>query len=226
MDECVEWISEEFGVDVGPWTIYRVLERAKYTHKVASKHSKFRNNELRDHWFAKTRTFRADQIVAIDESAANERTSERRRGWAPVNTECVASYNTVRTPRWSVLPAMTVDGYLDWEVIPGGYTKELFEAFIINKVLPKCQPWPAPRSILIMDNASQHDIPRLRAICGTVGVKVEQLPLYLPDYNPIEQSFHILKMWIRRNWQLMSLFSDLGEFLEHGIRSCMYRKDC
>ena len=35
---------------------------------------------------------------------------------------------------------MTVDSYLDWEIIHIGYTRKLFESFIINKVMPKCQP--------------------------------------------------------------------------------------
>ncbi|KIM72033.1 hypothetical protein PILCRDRAFT_82242, partial [Piloderma croceum F 1598] len=31
------------------------------------------------------------------------------------------------------------------------------------------------------------------------------LPLYLPDYNPIEQAFSSIKSFLRRNWQDKSL---------------------
>ena len=193
MDECTEWVYDQFGVDVGPWTIYRLLQRERYTYKVSAKFNRDRNSELRQHFYNRQRTLRADQVVAIDESAANERTAERRRGWALSGRECVGPYHTQRTPRWSVLPAMDVNGYFAWEILDGGYTQELFESFIVNQVLPQCNPWPGPRSVLVMDNASIHNIPRITAICEAQGVIVLQLPPYSPDYNPIKQSFQVLK---------------------------------
>lgn len=88
---------------------------------------------------------------------------------------------------------MDVNGYFAWEIISGGYTKELFEAFLIEQVLPYCNPFLGPRSIIVMDNASQHDIPRLRAICSGYSVYLEQLPLYSLDFNLIKLSFRVIK---------------------------------
>lgn len=189
-------MSNTFGLDVGERTVARILHRGLLSHKVVTKYSNHRNTLLRDHFYARSRTFRIDQIVAIDESAANERSAERKRGWAPLNVPCEALYRFDRTPRWSILPAIDANRYFAWEIISGGYTKELFEAFVIEQVLPYCNPFPGLRSIVLMDNASQHDIPRLRAICSSYGVYLEQLPLYSPDLNPIEQSFRVLKAWI------------------------------
>jgi hypothetical protein len=121
---------------------------------------------------------------------------------------------------------MDANGYFAWEIVSGGYTKELFEAFVIEQVLPYCNPFPGPRSIVLMDNASQHDIPRLRAICSSYGVHLEQLPPYSPDLNPIEQSFRVLKAWIRRYWWMMEEFRDLGHFLNYGVQACMVGTDC
>ena len=55
-----------------------------------------------------------------------------------------------------MLPALCVDGYIACNVYRGGVTKELFESFILDDVLPKCGRYPGPKSIIVMDNAKIH----------------------------------------------------------------------
>jgi len=43
-----------------------------------------KNPELRKAWLRKLSQWVADQLVFIDESAANERTSGRKTGWAHI----------------------------------------------------------------------------------------------------------------------------------------------
>lgn len=59
---------------------------------------------------------------------------------------------------WSLCPAYTIDGYITWEIVHGSFSAELFEDFIENKVLPLCNPYPLPQSVIIMDNAPIHQI--------------------------------------------------------------------
>ena len=59
--------------------------------------------------------------------------------------------------------------------------------------------------------------PRLKELCDAYGVMLEFLPLYSPDFNPIEATFHDLKAWIRRNNQLASDYGDFGGFLEYAV---------
>ena len=51
-----------------------------------------------------------------------------------------------------VLLAYTVDGFITWKILQGSFTMELFEKFIEFKVLPRCNPYPAEHSVIIMDN--------------------------------------------------------------------------
>ena len=37
-------------------------------------------------------------------------------------------------------------------------------------------------------------------ICTHRGMRIEFLPPYSPDYNPIEEMFSAMKAWIRRNY--------------------------
>jgi hypothetical protein len=115
-----------------------------------------RNQNARDDWIQRLADWRADQLVFVDESAANERTLDRKYGWAPINTQSIEIRPAKRTERWSMLPAYTINGYIAWQVVQASYTTASFNEFIANHVLPLCSPYPGVRSILVMDNAQIH----------------------------------------------------------------------
>lgn len=221
-----DFLLDEFGVLPSETTIYRTLERLKWTRKVASKHAKERSEALREVFWLISREWDPSQVVAIDESAANERTADRKRGWGPINETVIAPYVGARTRRVTVIPAMDVNGYFAYEVLEGGLTKDYFEWFMEHRVIPLCNPYPHPRSIILMDNASSHRSLRVQALCDQKGIRLVQLPPYSPDFNPIEQSFRVLKSWVRRHYYLMESFSSLATFLEYGIVQSCTNRDC
>ena len=100
--------------------------------------------------------YTAEQLVFVDESAANEQTSHRKYVWAPVGVAPHEYRRFERSRRWSVLPAYTVDGFITWEIEHGSFSQELFEDFIEKKLLPMCNPFPGVRSVIVMDNAPIH----------------------------------------------------------------------
>jgi hypothetical protein len=112
--------------------------------------------ELRIQWMSKLSEWTAEQLLFIDESAANERTADRKYGWAPVGVTPREARPFGRSERWSLCPAYTIDGFITWEIVHGSFSGELFEDFIKNKVLPLCNPYPLPRSVIVMDNAPIH----------------------------------------------------------------------
>lgn len=57
----------------------------------------------------------------------------------------------------------------------------------------------------------------LRAMVEAKGVRIERLPPYSPDLNPIEQSFAELKAWYKRNQQLASDCGSFEEYLKLGL---------
>jgi transposase len=54
--------------------------------------------------------------------------------------------------------------------------------------------------VLVMDNASFHHSERVAQLCSDAGVKLVYLPPYLPDLNPIEEFFAVLKAFVRKQW--------------------------
>jgi transposase len=75
-------------------------------------------------------------------------------------------------------------------------------------------PYPGPRSILVLDNARIHHAQEIEdlihnygRLCSylcqwlltvSAGCRVEFLPPYSPDFNPIEQAFSVIKSHLRR----------------------------
>jgi len=54
-------------------------------------------------------------------------------------------------------------------------------------------PFPRLRSVLVLDNVNSYISKNLAIICEKAGVYLEYLPLYSPNYNPIEEFFFTLK---------------------------------
>src|SRR2546423_15291925 len=114
------------------------------------------NPKLRAQWMSKLSGWTADQLIFIDELAANERTADQKYGWAPVGFTPREAHAFGCSKCWSLCPAYTINGYVTWEIVHGSFTAVLFKDFIKNKVLPLCNPFPLSQSVIIMDNAPIH----------------------------------------------------------------------
>ncbi|TFK70776.1 hypothetical protein BDN72DRAFT_765962, partial [Pluteus cervinus] len=65
--------------------------------------------------------------------------------------------------RYSILPAMSLDGILHFQAMEGAVTGDDFLDFI-TQLLERMQLWPLPNSVLVMDNASIHKVPGIREL--------------------------------------------------------------
>jgi transposase len=207
---------DELEVSIG--CIRYLLDRERWTRKATQDRALERSAPLRQAWQGIQKTWDEDQLVFLDESGANERTGDRKYGWSPIGVTCAQSRPVKRSERWSILPALSVDGYLDHIIYQGSITANLFVEFVEERVLPHCTPYPGPCSVLILDNASIHKDLRLHQLCNDAGVVLKFLPPYSLDYNPIEATFKDLKAWIKRNYLLAEDFENFGDFLDFAVR--------
>ena len=51
---------------------------------------------------------------------------------------------------------MTVNGYIACQVYSGSVNGDIFNSFVENQLLPLCNEYPGPNSVIVMDNASIH----------------------------------------------------------------------
>ncbi|KAH8106554.1 hypothetical protein DFH11DRAFT_1466612, partial [Phellopilus nigrolimitatus] len=63
--------------------------------------------------------------------------------------------------RYSLVAAISVDGYVIQKVVEDSVDGDMFMEFIIDD-LPRMNPWPAEQSVLIMDNCAIHKADELR----------------------------------------------------------------
>ncbi|KAJ3963904.1 hypothetical protein EV361DRAFT_775674, partial [Lentinula raphanica] len=59
-----------------------------------------------------------------------------------------------------LLPALSIGGILYAKVVEGSFTAQKFFDFI-EALLTCMQPFPAPKSVIVMDNACIHKDPRV-----------------------------------------------------------------
>jgi hypothetical protein len=99
-------------------------------HKAASE----RNELLRSAFIASIGRYRTDQLVFMDESSKDERTSMRLYGYSKVNSRALKKVVFVRGKRYTLLPALTEQGIIAVDIMEGSCTKQRFKEFVISQV--------------------------------------------------------------------------------------------
>ena len=57
--------------------------------------------------------------------------------------------------RYSVLPALSLDGIIALDIVQGSYNAKLFKRFICG-LLDQMNEFPGPRSVIVLDNCRIH----------------------------------------------------------------------
>jgi hypothetical protein len=176
-------LEENRGVSVDTSTVYRTLRRRGFTLKKNNFVASERVEEDRARYQIEVaENYHPEQLVFVDECAVNRLTARRPRGWAPdgcrsrrrdffirgtryfyiLGTQCSPSHTrSYWIYRYSILPALSLDGILHLAVEDRPYTAELFNSFV-DGLLDNMNQFPGPNSVIVMDNASIHKSWELR----------------------------------------------------------------
>jgi transposase len=133
-------------------------------------------------------------LVFVDKSGCDKRAGFRRTGWS-LGVTPVQISKFQRDKRYQILPAYAQDRMVLRRVFQGSTDVDVFEDFV-EQLLQHCNPWPEPKSVLVIDNASFHRTMKIEQIYTDSVVKLIYLPPYSPDLNPIEEFFPELKQFI------------------------------
>lgn len=79
------------------------------------------------------------QLIFIDEAARNKKNPTRKLGWSLIGKRCTWRQCFVRGQRFSILPALTMDGIIVHDIIPGSVTSEKFVRFLRDHVVSSQQ---------------------------------------------------------------------------------------
>ena len=184
LDEIQEQLLVRRNVHVSVPTLTRTLRRLHFTNKGVSGRAYERNDQLRAVFMNNIADIvtNPDMLMFGDEAAKNERTTARRRGWSVQGSRCVQRKVFVRGRRFSILPILTLDGIIAYDIIEGSVTSDRFLQFLRELVvsfhliciqifstliclqLPLTNPYPGPRSVLILDNCQIHHSEEIRQL--------------------------------------------------------------
>src|SRR6202044_2455274 len=106
------------------------------TYKVMRRVAAERDNVACANWlYEVTSHYSAQQLVLLDESSKDGRTLARHFGHAPAGQRPVEVTPLERGLRYSILPALTLDGYIALHVVQGSIDGAELYDFVINDLV-------------------------------------------------------------------------------------------
>ena len=149
----------------------------------------------------------AECIVFVDESHVDRRDVRRRRGWSPrgFSTD-VREWFGRGDVAYTLLAAVNVDGFLlnATTAVTGSNDSARFADWVEHRLCPELGQWGLgePNSVVVLDNASIHHAlyGRIARLIGARGARIVFLSPYSPHLNPIEETFHQVKCFIRKHY--------------------------
>jgi transposase len=118
----------------------------------------------------------------------------RLYGRSKRGTRCVAAVPHGHWQTTTFTGALRLSGMTAPMVLDGPMDGDAFIAYVEQVLAPTLKPG----DIVIMDNLRAHKCQAVRTAIEAQGAKLEFLPPYSPDFNPIEQIFAKLKSLLRK----------------------------
>lgn len=136
---------------------------------------------------------RPHQLVFIDETGANTKMA-RTCGRAFRGQRVVAKIPHGHWKTTTFVGALRATGMTAPLIVDGPMNGEVFLAYVRQHLVPTLQPGDT----VILDNLSSHKRAGVREAIEATGARLEYLPPYSPDLNPIELAFAKLKALLRQ----------------------------
>ena len=136
------------------------------------------------------------RLFFLDETNANTR-MHRPYGRGPIGERVLDTIPYRHYESTTLLSVIGLQGVVASFVYEGGTDVPAMEAFVegqLTKVL-------RPGDILVMDNLASHKSATVQQMLADIGVEVELLPPYSPDFNPIENMFSKMKAYLKKIMQ-------------------------
>ena len=165
----------------------------------------------RQAWRAAQPALDATRLWFVDETWAATN-MDRRYGRAPVGQRLVCPVPHGHWQTTTFVAALGIGGMAAPMVIDGAMTGALFVAYVEQVLVPVLRPG----DVVVLDNLGCHKRAGVRKAIEGAGCRLEYLPPYSPDLNPIELAFSKLKALLRqaRRRTVEGLWSFLGAVLD------------
>lgn len=131
----------------------------------------------------------SQNVVYFDESGFAQH-SYRPHGWAVRGKKVYGKVTgNHRKGRTNLIMAQRGKEWIAPMLFTGNCTHETVTTWVEKLLLKELRP----NSLIVMDNAPFHNKADLKTLLEAHGHTLMALPKYSPDFNPIEQTFAIIK---------------------------------
>jgi len=142
LSEIQDWIALTHEVHISKSALHDNIRDAGISFKLLRRAAAERDEDYREEWKQDANAhFTASQMVFVDETSKDERTVYRHYGRSVIGTRATIRANFVRGERYSMVAALSLDGYESVHVVPGSVDGEEFLDFIVNDVV-RCMFYP------------------------------------------------------------------------------------
>jgi len=216
LDELLDLLKTNRFISIHYVTIHQELQRAGVLYKKLKHIASECNEEARNDYIARISQYEPEEVGFLDETSKNNKTATRANGHTKKGRRAIMKQHFVCRTHLSATALLTVDGIVASTVVEGSMNREMYLEFLEYHVvsaikhvpftqsyfdsashvqMPLTSAYPGPLSMLIISQmyALQFLIDRLPLV---LGVRIEYLPPYSPDLNPIEEAFSKIKVFI------------------------------
>ena len=155
-------------------------------------------------------SFVLDPLRCLDETGMNLALT-RRYGRAAPGVRVVDTVPQNYGENISLLAALSLQGLSAPMTVEGAVDAEVFRVYV-HQVL---SPTLLPGDIVLMDNLAVHKVAGIEEAIRARGARVEYLPPYSPDLNPIE------KCWAKIKTALRHAKARTREVLEDALKQAL-----
>jgi transposase len=137
LDEIGQWLALYHDQPISTTALHDNLRELGLTHKILRKAAAERDDLARAEWLTHfISNYTARQMVVLDESSKDGRTLIRKYGRAISGQDPFLELPfSDRGIRYSILPALTLDGYIAVRVVEGSIDGAEFYDFVVNDVV-------------------------------------------------------------------------------------------
>ena len=212
-DATLEQLRQRGGFTCSLKTLWLASRRRHLTYKKKSLHASQRDRpevqKKRRAFRRKVRLIEPKRLVFVDETGVTTAMTPAD-AWAERGVRAVgaapATWETV-----TVIAALGLVGVRAPRAFPGATDTTAFQTYVDQVLVPALHEG----DVVVLDNLKPHLTAGVAAAIDDAGASGLPLPLYSPDYTPIEEMFSKVKQWLRRAEARAKaeLYDALGEAL-------------
>ena len=151
------------------------------------------NEATRIAWREQARQLLSQDLVFVDETGSHIAMTPLY-AYAPRGQRAIGKVPRNYGANMTLMASLSMQGMGEALILDGAADAAAFEVYVEQLLAPSLKPG----QIVILDNLSIHQGPRVRQAIEARGCRLLFLPAYSPDFSPIEEAFSKLKTFLRR----------------------------